>query len=77
MKCVDGTEGTHRVSGELEEGTALEVDQTPCDGERDLVPARSQGLKTILMGDDKTEYADHKVKSLPEAVRIILDSQGT
>ena len=46
------------------------------DKERDLVPARSLGLNTILMAEGESEYADHRVKSLPDAVRIILDNPG-
>jgi D-glycero-D-manno-heptose 1,7-bisphosphate phosphatase len=44
------------------------------DRGRDIIPARSLGIRTIQIGDeiDDNEKADHQVSNLPEAAKIIL-----
>jgi D-glycero-D-manno-heptose 1,7-bisphosphate phosphatase len=39
------------------------------DKERDLVPAKKLGIQTIMVGDQKSKYADRYFKNLPHAVR--------
>jgi D-glycero-D-manno-heptose 1,7-bisphosphate phosphatase len=41
------------------------------DKERDLIPARSLGISTILLGSEKSAYADHHIESLQYATHII------
>ena len=44
------------------------------DRGRDIIPARTMGIKTIQIGDeiDENEKADHRVGNLLEASKIIL-----
>jgi D-glycero-D-manno-heptose 1,7-bisphosphate phosphatase len=42
------------------------------DKDRDLVPARHMGLKTIQVIHDDSTHADYFAKDLPEATEIIL-----
>ena len=44
------------------------------DAERDLLPARQLGIKTIFIGiGEKSEHADYYAGDLAEAARIILE----
>lgn len=45
------------------------------DRERDLIPARQLGMKTILVGTEReeTDYSDYEALDLPAASRIILN----
>ncbi len=38
------------------------------DKERDLIPAKKLGIKTALIGEDSSDYADKAFKTLSEAV---------
>ena len=42
------------------------------DKDRDLVPAKKLNLKTIQVDHADSDHADHKVKDLTEAVKIIV-----
>ena len=42
------------------------------DKERDLVPARKLGIKTIQVDYDDSRMADYHAKSLPDALEIIF-----
>ncbi|MCS6823880.1 MAG: HAD-IIIA family hydrolase [Cytophagaceae bacterium] len=45
------------------------------DKERDLIPAKKLGMRTILICNDTSitcAYADYMVHSLPEAVRLLI-----
>ncbi|HNP18622.1 MAG TPA: HAD-IIIA family hydrolase [Fulvivirga sp.] len=42
------------------------------DKNRDLVPAKKLGIKTIQVDNQDSEVADYKVSSLPNALDIIL-----
>lgn len=42
------------------------------DKDRDLIPGRKLGLRTIQVDLNDSVHADYKVKSLPECVSIVL-----
>ena len=42
------------------------------DKERDLIPAKKLGVKTVLLGGLSSEYADFVVDNLKEAGRVIF-----
>jgi len=42
------------------------------DKERDLVPAKKLGIKTIQVDNDDSRLADYRVKSLPDALEVIF-----
>ncbi|MFY0688514.1 MAG: HAD-IIIA family hydrolase [Cyclobacteriaceae bacterium] len=41
------------------------------DKERDLIPARKLGIKTILLGNDRTDYADLSITDLSEMLSFL------
>jgi len=41
------------------------------DKERDLIPAKKLGIKTIQVDNDDSTMADYRVNSLPDALEII------
>jgi D-glycero-D-manno-heptose 1,7-bisphosphate phosphatase len=43
------------------------------DKNRDLVPAKKLSIKTIQVDNDDSQLADYKVKSLPDAIKVIFD----
>ncbi len=57
----------------------IEVAQSWMVGDRgrDIIPARQLGIKTIQIGDEieKENRADHEVRSLLEASRLILNNK--
>jgi len=42
------------------------------DKERDLIPAKKLGIKTIQVDNDDSKMADYKVSSLPDAMEVIF-----
>lgn len=42
------------------------------DKERDLIPAKKLGIKTIQVDSDDSRMADYRVKSLPDALEVIF-----
>ena len=44
------------------------------DKERDLIPAKKLGIKTVLIGKGSSDYADLVAENLVEAVAILLAS---
>lgn len=42
------------------------------DKERDLIPAKKLGIKTIQVDNDDSRMADYRVKSLPDALEVIF-----
>lgn len=42
------------------------------DKERDLIPAKKLGVKTIQVDNDDSRMADYRVKSLPDALEVIF-----
>ncbi len=42
------------------------------DKERDLIPAKKLGIKTIQVENDDSRMADYRVKSLPDALEVIF-----
>lgn len=42
------------------------------DKERDLIPAKRLGIKTIQVDNDDSRMADYKAKDLPDALEIIF-----
>lgn len=42
------------------------------DKERDLVPSKKLGIKTIQVDNDDSRLADYKAKNLPDALKVIL-----
>jgi D-glycero-D-manno-heptose 1,7-bisphosphate phosphatase len=47
------------------------------DGERDMIPARKMGIKTLFIGyPSKYPFADHYAGDVHEAARIIIEQTG-
>ncbi|MTI20798.1 HAD family hydrolase [Fulvivirga sp. RKSG066] len=42
------------------------------DKERDLIPAKKLGIKTIQVDNDDSRMADYRVQSLPDAMEVIF-----
>jgi D-glycero-D-manno-heptose 1,7-bisphosphate phosphatase len=41
------------------------------DRERDLIPAKGLGMKTVLHGSEQTPFADYYIKEMPELLPLV------